>query len=248
MKSLMKMSWMEGKLFLREPVGAFFTLAFPLIMLFIFGTIYINTPADKGPSGVEAIGSLIPAFIAMVIGITGLMALTVTMSNYRENGILRRLQTTPLSPLVVMASQIAVIFCMTALGTILLVIAARLVYHVQFAGNPLSVFAGFTFGCLSFFGIGFILAGIMPTARTAQIIAMVLVYPMLIFSGAAWPRELMPTSIEKVSTFVPLTYVVDLLKGLWLGDSWGMHITDIIVLAVMLVVGVAISVRLFRWE
>jgi ABC-2 type transport system permease protein len=248
MKSLMKMSWMEGKLFLREPVGAFFTLAFPLIMLFIFGTIYINTPADKGPSGVEAIGNLIPAFIAMVIGITGLMALTVTMSNYRENGILRRLQTTPLSPLVVMASQIAVIFCMTALGTILLVIAARLVYHVQFAGNPLSVFAGFTFGCLSFFGIGFILAGIMPTARTAQIIAMVLVYPMLIFSGAAWPRELMPTSIEKVSTFVPLTYVVDLLKGLWLGDSWGMHITDIIVLAVMLVVGVAISVRLFRWE
>lgn len=248
MKSLMKMSWVEGKLFLREPVGAFFTLAFPLIMLFIFGTIYINTPADKGPSGVEAIGSLIPAFIAMVIGITGLMALTVTMSTYRENGILRRLQTTPLSPLVIMTSQIAVVFCMTALGTILLVIAARLVYHVRFDGNPLSVFAGFTFGCLSFFGIGFILAGVMPTARTAQIIAMVLVYPMLIFSGAAWPRELMPASIEKVSTFVPLTYVVNLMKGMWLGDSWGVHITDITVLAVMLVVGVAISVRLFRWE
>jgi ABC-2 type transport system permease protein len=248
MQSLLKMTWMEAKLFLREPVGAFFTLAFPLIMLFIFGTVYSNIPAGPGSGGPEAIGSLIPAFIAMVIGITGLMAVTITMATYRENGILRRLRTTPVSPLVVMTAQVAVVFTMTALGTLLLVTAGKLVYHVQFEGNAFSLLAGFILSSLSFFGIGFILAGILPTARTAQIIAMVLLYPMLIFSGAAWPRELMPAAIQKVAAFVPLSYVVNLLRGLWIGQSWGEHLLDAGVLAGMLLLGTVISVKTFRWE
>ncbi len=248
MKSLLKMTWMEAKLFLREPVGAFFTLVFPLIMLFIFGTIYSNVPAGPGSGGPEAIGSLIPAFTAMVIGITGLMAVTITMATYRENGILRRLRTTPVSPLVVMAAQVVVVFSMTALGVLLLIAAAKLVYHVRFEGNAFSMLGGFILGSLSFFGIGFILAGVMPTARTAQVVAMVLVYPMLIFSGAAWPRELMPATIQKVSAFIPLTYVVNLLRGLWTGAPWGDHLLDVGVLAGMLLLGIVVSAKTFRWE
>jgi ABC-2 type transport system permease protein len=248
MKSLLKMTWMEAKLFLREPVGAFFTLVFPLIMLFIFGSIYSNVPAGPGSGGPQAIDSLVPAFTAMVIGITGLMAITVTMATYRENGILRRLRTTPVSPLVVMAAQVAVVFTMTALGVLLLVTAAQLVYHVRFEGNAFSMLGGFVLGSLSFFGIGFILAGMLPTARTAQVVAMVLVYPMLIFSGAAWPRELMPATVQKISAFMPLTYVVNLLRGLWAGQGWGDHLLDVGVLIGMLMVGIIVSAKTFRWE
>jgi ABC-2 type transport system permease protein len=248
MKSLLKMTWMEARLFLREPVGAFFTLIFPLIMLFIFGTVYSNVPAGPGSGGPDAIGNLIPAFMAMVIGITGLMAVTITMATYRENGILRRLRTTPVSPLVVMVAQVAVVFTMTALGTLLLVTAGKLVYHVRFEGSILSMVGGFILGSLSFFGIGFVLAGILPTARTTQVVAMVLVYPMLIFSGAAWPRELMPAAVQKVSAFIPLTYVVNLLHGLWTGQSWGNHLLDVAVLVGMLLLGIIVSVKTFRWE
>lgn len=248
MKSLLKMSWMEAKLFLREGVGAFFTLAFPLIMLFIFGTVYSSVPAGPGSGDPEGIGSLIPAFMAMVIGITGLMAVTITLATYRENGILRRLRTTPVSPLVVMAAQVAVVFTMTALGTLLLVAAGKLVYHVHFEGSILSMVAGFTLSSLSFFGIGFVLAGILPTARTAQVVAMVLLYPMLILSGAAWPRELMPETVQKVSAFLPLTYVVNLLRGLWMGQAWGDHLLDVSVLVGMLLLGIIVSVKTFRWE
>jgi len=246
--SLVKMAWVESKLFLREPVGVFFTLIFPLMMLLIFGTIYSNTPAGPGSGGPQAIGSLIPAFTAMVIGITGMMPITITMATYRENGILRRLRTTPVSPMVVLVAQVVVVFSMTSLGVILLGIAGRLVYHVQFLAHPLSLLGGFTFSCLSFFGIGFILAGIMPNARTAQIIAMVLMYPMLIISGAAWPSELMPAAVQKISAFMPLTYVVNLLRGLWINESWRQHTTDVLLLAILLVVGVLISIKLFRWE
>jgi ABC-2 type transport system permease protein len=247
MKSFLKMTWMEGKLFLREPVGAFFTLIFPLIMLFIFGIIYSNIPSAY-PSGAGSIDALIPNFSAMVIGMTGLMSLTITMATYRENGILRRLRTTPVSPLVVMAAQVVVVFTMTGLGMLLLVIAGKLFYHVRFEGNAFSMLAGFILSSLSFFGIGFILAGIMPTARTAQVVAMVLLYPMLIFSGAAWPREMMPAAIQKVSAFIPLTYVVNLLSGLWSGEPWGKHLLDVGVLVVMLLLGIIVSVKTFRWE
>lgn len=247
MKSLSKMTWLEAKLFLREPVGAFFTLVLPLLMLFLFGTIYGNQP-QTGSGGRGAIDVLIPALTAMIIGMTGLMSVTITMATYRETGVLRRLRTTPVSPLTVMAAQVVVVFIMTGVGMLLLVAAGKLVYHVRFEGSATSLLGGFILSSLSFFGIGFILAGTMPTARTAQIVAMVLLYPILILSGAAWPRELMPATVQNVSAFVPLTYVVNLLRGLWAGELWGSHLLDAGVLAGMLVLGIIISAKAFRWE
>ncbi|MBN1371369.1 MAG: ABC transporter permease [Anaerolineaceae bacterium] len=247
MKSLMKMTWMEAKLFLREPVSAFFTLIFPLLMLLIFGSIY-NSQPEGVPGGTGMISPLIPSFTAMIIGVVGLMSVTITMATYRENGILRRLRTTPVSPLVVMAAQVIVVFVMTVLGMILLMVAGKLFYHVRSEGSILCFMGGMVLSSLSFFGLGFILAGTLPNARMAQIVAMVLNYPMLILSGAAWPRELMPETVQKISAFVPLTYVVNLLRGLWNGEAWGEHLLNVGVLVVMLILGVVISVKTFRWE
>jgi ABC-2 type transport system permease protein len=247
MKSLLKMSWMEAKLFLREPVGAFFTLVFPLMMLFLFGSIYGNEPSEYF-NGYGSVDISVPAYTAMIIATTGLVGLTITLSAYRENGILRRLRTTPINPLTVLAAQVIVLFVMTTLGMVLLVIAGKFVYHMRFDGNALSVLAGFVLCSLSFFALGFILAGLMPTARTAQVVGMVLLYPMLFLSGAGFPRELLPETIKKVSTFLPLTYVVTLLRGLWIGESWSQHTSEVLVLSAMLAVGVLLSVKTFRWE
>lgn len=247
MKSLWKMTWMETRLFLREPVGAFFTLVFPLMMLFLFGSIYGNTPTPIF-AGYGTVDISIPAYTAMIIATSGLMSITITMATYREKGILRRLRTTPISPLIILAAQVIVVFIMTSLGMVLLIIAGKLVYHVRFEGNALSVLAGFILSSLSFFGLGFILAGIIPTARTAQIIGMVILYPMLFLSGAGFPRELLPEAVKRVSAFLPLTYVVNLLRGLWIGEIWSQHATEAIVLGGLLVAGVLISIKTFRWE
>ena len=247
MKSLLKMTWMETKLFLREPLGAFFTLAFPLMMLFLFGSIYGNEPTPMF-GGYGTIDISVPAYTAMIIATSGLMSITITMAAYRENGVLRRLRTTPVSPLVVLVSQVIVVFAMTSLGMVMLIVAGKLVYHMRFEGNAWSVLGGFVLSSLSFFGLGFILASILRTARTAQIVGMVLLYPMLFLSGAGFPRELLPEAIRKVSTFLPLTYVVNLLRGLWIGQPWSAFTSEVIVLAAILVVGVLISIKTFRWE
>jgi ABC-2 type transport system permease protein len=241
------MTWMEAKLFLREPVGAFFTLVFPLMMLFLFGSIYGNEPVPEF-GGYGTIDISVPAYTSMIVATTGLMGLTITMAAYRENGVLRRLQTTPISPFVILAAQVIVLFLMTTLGMLLLIVAGALVYHIRFEGNAFSVLAGFVLSCLSFFAIGFVLAGLMPTARTAQVVGMVLLYPMLFLSGAGFPRELLPEAIKKFSTVLPLTHVVTLLRGLWIGEAWSQHVTEIIILAALIVVGALISVRTFRWE
>jgi ABC-2 type transport system permease protein len=247
MKSLLKMSWMEAKLFLREPASAFFTLVFPLIYLFLYGAISGNEPTPMY-GGQRTIDAAIPALTAVIIAMAGLMSNTMTMATYREKGILRRLRTTPVSSLTVLAAQVIVMFAMTCLGMFLLIAAGKLVYQVRFEGNAFSLLGGFVLSSLSFFGIGFILASIMPTVRTAWVASMVLVYPMLFLSGAFFSVQLLPPAVQKISAFIPLTYVVNLLGGLWTGQPWGDHLLDVGVLAGMLVLGVFFSRKLFRWE
>jgi ABC-2 type transport system permease protein len=247
MQAFIKYTWTEIKLFLREPVGAFFTLAFPLMMLFLFGTIYGNDPTPMF-NGYGSVDVSIPAYTAMIIGTTGILGLTITMSAYREKGILRRLRATPLRPYTILAAQVVVIFVMTVLGMGLLILAGNLVYGLRFDGDPFSVAAAFLLSSLSFFSLGFILAGVMPTARTGQVVGMVIFYPMLFLSGAGLPLELLPDNVRQFSNFLPLTHVVTLLRGLWIGESWSQHASEGIILAALLVLGVLISSKTFRWE
>jgi len=101
---------------------------------------------------------------------------------------------------------------------------------------------------VSFLALGFILAGIVPTTRTALSTVMVLFYPMIFLSGATIPREELPESIRRISQVLPLTHVVNLLRGTWIGDPWSRHLVDVAVLAGMIVLGVAITAKTFRWE
>jgi ABC-2 type transport system permease protein len=247
MRALTKYTWTEIKLFLREPMGAFFTLLFPLMMLFLFGSIYGNEPSDLF-NGYGSVDVSVPAYTAMIIGTTGIMGLTITMATYREKGILRRLRITPLRPQVILVAQVAVLFLMTVAGMLLLILAGKLVYHLRFDGNALHVALAFVLGSLSFFSLGFVLASVMPNARTAQVVGMAIFYPMLFLSGAGLPLEILPEAMRKISKFLPLTHVVTLLRGLWAGDLWNQHITEVWVLLGVLAAGVLISSLTFRWE
>jgi ABC-2 type transport system permease protein len=247
MNSLLKMTWVESKLFVREPVGFFFTLIFPLMMLFLFGSIYGNMPSEY-LHGQGSVDISVPAYTAMIIATTSLVGLTITTTAYRENGVFRRLRTTPINPFTILMAQVIVLFVMTLVGMLLLIVAGKLVYDLHFYGNALSVLMGFILSILSFFALGFILAGLMPTSRTAQVVGMVILYPMLFLSGAGFPRELLPETIRQIAKFLPLTYVVNLLRGLWVGDPWNKHTTDVLVLALMLIIGLIISLKTFRWE
>ena len=77
---------------------------------------------------------------------------------------------------------------------------------------------------------------------------MALYYPMLFLSGAAIPKWVLPEAVRTYGQILPLTHVVNLLTGLWLGEPWSDHLKEVAVLVVMMVVGLIVSAKTFRWE
>lgn len=245
MKTLWKMIWTELKLQLREPVGVFFTLAFPLMLLFIFGSIYGNEPSDY-LGGHGSIDISVPGYIGMIIGTIGMLSLPIALSTYREQGILRRLQATPLPSSIILWSQVAVNVIMTLFGASMLVVAGFVVYDLSVPQASFGLLLAVILSGFSFLAVGFVLAGMLPTARSAQAVGMALFYPMLFLSGAAMPRQVMPEGVQKFSELLPLTHVVKLLEGLWLDGVW--NLTSLAVVVGLLMVCLVISRRTFRWE
>ena len=115
MKALWKLTWTELKLALREPMVAFFTLVMPVLLLVIFGGIFGHEPLPF-LAGYRQVDLSMPGYISMIIGNIGMVSLPITLASYRQNGILRRLQATPLRPTTVLWSQVAVNVLMAVLG------------------------------------------------------------------------------------------------------------------------------------
>lgn len=137
---------------------------------------------------------------------------------------------------------------MTLVGMAGVVIVGSLLYNVRFEGQAVSVLLAVILSGTSMFAIGYLIAGLAPNARAAQVIGMAVLYPMLFLSGAGMPLEIMPDTIKTISEYLPLTYAVRLLRGLWFGESWGSLLLETGVLVAILVVGTTLAARLFRWE
>lgn len=247
MKAFVKLVWVEFKLYLRQPQAAFFTLAFPLLLLIMFGSIYGNKPTPFfGGRGMVDVSA--PAYMALIMGSTGFMSIAIVVATYRERGVLRRFRATPLRPAAIIGSQVVVNFFMTLAGALILVAGALLIYHMQFQGSVGAALIGFTLSALSFFSVGFVVASVSRTSRIAQILGMVLYFPNIFLSGATVPKQIFPPAMRTISKILPMTHVVDLLQGLWIGDTFSRHVAAVAVLAGLLVVGAFVSAKTFRWE
>lgn len=245
MKQLWKLTWTELKLGLREPLAAFFTLVMPVMLLVVFGGVFGNEPLPF-LAGYGQVDLSVPGYFGMIIGTIGMISLPITLASYRQNGILRRLQATPLRPAAVLWAQVAVNVLMAALGMILLVVVGRLLYDLRPPQVSLALVPAIALDAFSFFAVGFTMAGVMPTPRSAQAVGMAIFFPMLFLSGAAMPRQIMPEAVQRIAELLPLTHVVILLEDLWLAGSW--NLVSLAVVVGLLLVGLVVSRYTFRWE
>ena len=245
MKPFLKLTYSELKLQLREPVGLFFTLAFPIMLLVLFGTVFGNE-AEEFLGGFGQVDLSVPGYIGMIIGTIGMLSIPISMATYRENGILRRLRATPVQSKSILWSQVAAQTVITLLGIVLLVITAVLFYDLRLPSGDISVVPAIMLGAFSFFAIGFVLAGMMPTPRTAQAVGMAIFYPMLFLSGAAMPRFMFPEGLQEIAKFLPLTQVVILIEDLWFKGTW--NLTAVVYVTAVLIIGLIVSRFTFRWE
>lgn len=244
MQALLKLTYTEFKLFLREPAAVFFTLAFPVLVVLLFGSIFGGYPVPGTP--MKTIDLYTPAYTGLVIGTVGLIGLPSTLALYRERGILRRLRATPLGSTRILAAHVLVNLAMTLFGIALLVATAALFLDLRMPHAPGVVLIAVTISSLSFFAVGFALASLLPSVRVAQAVGQALFFPMFFLSGAALPLQQMPSWLQLVSDYVPLTYAVRLVQEVWVGEGWNWSAATVLV--VILALATLLTTRVFRWE
>jgi ABC-2 type transport system permease protein len=245
---LLKLTWLEIKIFVREPLGVFGTVGIP-VLIFLLLSRYAGPGLARmasRPGG--PVPAVLPVLAVVLMMLGAVSSLVTIVSIYREGGILKRLRATPLSPVVMLSAHVIVKLLFTAVTLALMVLAGRR-YIPPGADVPLVSFgAAVLLSTWSVLSVGFLIASMVPTARFAQPLAAVLLYPMVALSGLFFPIADLPRLLELVARALPLSYAVSLLNGIWRGEAWSAHLGDVAALVLLFAVFAAISSRVFRWE
>jgi ABC-2 type transport system permease protein len=176
------------------------------------------------------------------------LSLVTIVSIYREGGILKRLRATPLRPYTILTAHVIVKLMLTAATLALMLLAGRRYFPVGVQVPWLSFAIALMISTLSILSVGFLIASIVPTARFAQPIGAVILYPMIGVSGLFVPVEALPPALNAVARALPLTYAVNLLRGIWNGDKWLTHMGDVAAMTVLFLFCTMLSTKVFRWE
>jgi ABC-2 type transport system permease protein len=194
LRGLWKLVWIEIKVFLREPLGAIGTMAVPVLLFVVSGRVtkYKPGPTSFPNSGLSGAG--LPVLVSLLIAVSAVLSLVTIISIYREGGILKRLRATPLRPYTILTAHVIVKLLLTAATLTLMLMAGRRYFppgaHVPWFSFTVALMIS-TWSILS---VGFLIASIVPTARFAQPIGAVILYPMFAVSGLFVPVKSSPAS------------------------------------------------------
>jgi ABC-2 type transport system permease protein len=248
LRGLWKLTWIEIKIFLREPMGAVGSIVFPVVLFVVFGRLFGGrlSPGPKLMAGFVRVG--LPVLVVLMIPLNGVLSLVTIISIYREGGILKRLRATPLRPQTILTAHVLAKLAITVFTLALMVLAGRRYYPIQVDVSLWSFAIAVLLSTWSILSIGFLIASIVPTARFAQPIGAAILYPMLGLCGVFVPLDAMPRTLQVMAHLLPLTYAVSLLEGIWKGDAWSAHLGDVAGLVIVFAVCTALSAKVFRWE
>lgn len=246
-RSFLRLTWLEIKIFVREPLGLIGTVAAPVLVFAWLGRAFGSAVRRDDPDVPRFVAEGLPILAALLITASAVLSLVAVIAIYREGGILKRLRATPLRPTAILAAHVTVKL-LFSIATLSLTVAAGW-RRFPMDGVPLASFGlALVFSTLSILSLGFVIASVVPTARFAQPVATLVVYPMIGLSGLFVPIDVLPRTLQQIAKVLPLTYAVSLLRGIWRGEGWLNHLGDVAVLSVVFLAFTALSARVFRWE
>ena len=248
LRGLGKLTWLEMKIFVREPMGLIGSVVIPMLMFLVLGRTFGPRLAEAASPAAIQMRTGLPVFVAVFIAISAVLSLVAIIAIYREGGILKRLRATPLSPVTILVTHVLVKLALTAVTVLLMFLAGRRYYPAGADVPLLSFTVALLFSTWSILSIGFIIASLVRTARFAPPLGSLALYSMLPFCGLFFPIDALPPAMQAISRVIPLTYAVSLLSGIWQGDPWSAHLGDVAALFVVFGVCTAVASRVFRWE
>jgi ABC-2 type transport system permease protein len=245
LRGVWKLTWLETKIFMREPLGVIGTIGVPILLFVLLRRMGRGAPPTTLP---PLLSGDLPILAALMVAVSAVVSLVAIIAIYREGGILKRLRATPLQPITILLAHVIVKLGFTALSLAALMLVGARSFGPAGSVPVASFGAALLFTTLCLLSIGFIIASIVPTARFAQPLATLIVYTLLGFSGLFVAVDRMPPPMQAVARVLPMSYAVTLLRGIWNGEGWLAHGTSVAALAGLFLVATIISSRVFRWE
>ena len=252
MRAILRLTLVEMKLFVREPLALVFVFAFPLFVLFVLGGVFGNDVDLQDEEnlrvwrGVGPADYYQPAYIGLVMASVGLITMPLRITSYREQGVLRRFEAAGVAKTAILGSQLLVGLGMMTVGAAAIVVASNLSQGTSLSESWGLTVPAYLLSAITFAVLGLMLGSVLPGSRAAQGAGMLLFFVMMFISGAGPPREVLANGMKGFSELLPLTHVILLLQDTWLAAEWDG--TASLMVAAFLVVAGAVTLRFFRWE
>lgn len=239
MTGLLNVVAIELKLIVRDPMSAFFALAFPVVLLWVK-----MRSGDDLPGGVREVDANVPMLTVFVIGLAALVVLPGTLAQYRERRILKRLLATPASPGMLLGAQWAAHLLLALLGTAVIVATGAIGFDLAAPANVAEVVLAWILGATSLGAIGMLIGALVPNSRSATLVGLSVFFPMVFVSGAMVPRELTSGAMRTIGDLTPMAPVVSTIRAAWSGGD--LSATTLAVMAIISVLATATAAKVFR--
>jgi len=240
----------DQKLFWRQPESVFFTVALPLIFLFLFVSIFGNGTIDVGGHSIKGSTYYVPGIVTLAMVSATVLNLAITLTILREKGLLKRVRSTPLPPWIYMAGRIGTAAGVTALLVAVVTLLGRLVYGVSVPTTTLpalilTVLVGTASGC----ALGFALAAFIPSESAAPAVTNAVILPLYFFSGVFIPTDDIPAAMQTIGDIFPIKHLFEALLTAFdpLTTGAGFEWLDLSIIAAWGLAALAVAVRKFRW-
>ncbi len=247
MKTFSTLFKTELKISIRHMDAIFFGICFPIGIVLLLGAIYGGKPAYEG-ANYTMLQQSFGAFVTVGICATGLMGLPLVLADYRHKKILKRYKITPVSPAMLLIIQVMISFLFAAISAVLTSLVSVTVFNYTMPGSLPKFAVSFLLLTVTIYSLGMLIASLSPSIKVANLVCTLLYFPMLLLSGATVPFEIMPKALQTISNIFPMTQGIKLLKNTSLGLSSGDMLIQIIIMAVVSVICIALSIKFFKWE
>ncbi|MFD9949948.1 ABC transporter permease [Nonomuraea sp. NPDC059023] len=236
----------ESTLCVRDKVAPLWGIGFPLILLIILGSVPDLRETVEGGGGLTYFDLYVPVLILFNLAILATASLPTTLAGYRENGVLRRMKTTPVGPARVLAAQLVANFAIAVIAMVLFLATAWFGFGVDLPKHPLGFALAWLLAAAALLSIGLLITALAPGRAPATAIGTVLFFPLMFFAGLWMPISQMPPLLRDIAHYTPLGAGMRAFQDAYLGDF--PSVVPLLTLAAYAVVCAFVAVRWFRWE
>jgi ABC-2 type transport system permease protein len=230
----------ELKLMTRDPLVLTFVFAFPVVTMLIIGGAFGTTP-DRAFDFTNPSHWYVASYLTVVIAATGLVMLPVHLASYRERGVLRRFAAAGFPRWSFAIAQLIVGLVTTAVACVFLLAVAAPVYGIPAVHDGWRVIAALSLGAVAFVSIGVLLGSLLPSARAAQAVGLLIFFPSFLLGAGGPPPHVMGSVVRTIAGPLPLTLLTNAVREPWLG--LGPATGSLIAVAALAVVATVIAAR-----